>query len=222
MSTALPRLCVLAALLASAAGCGNPVTDNAIEAWGGELPDVPAGEHHRPGQPCVLCHSVAGGASPEMVLGGTVFADQQSFVPVEGAKVIVFDSVGDRFEMTTNCIGNFYLPRDDRAPLFPLAVEVHCPTYDASGEKLEVEKVVSMNSWISRDGSCATCHALTGVSDRSTGWVYCNGPDEIASNPYPPVSDDCPGKPPQSEGDDGGGDGDGMGSGMGNGMGGTP
>lgn len=72
--------------------CGNPVTDDAIEFWGDEDPAVPASEFHRPGQPCVLCHSTAGGASPKLVLGGTIFADQRSFLPVEGAEVVVYDA----------------------------------------------------------------------------------------------------------------------------------
>ncbi len=197
---------LLSAAFASAA-CGNPVTDDAIEAWGGELPNVPAGEHHRPGQPCVLCHSVAGGASPRLLLGGTIFSDQTSFLPVEGAEVVIYDAVGDSYKMTSNCIGNFFLEAGDKAPQFPLAAEIRCPTYSADGEKLEAQKVVSMNSWISRDGSCATCHSLNGTGPSSTGWLFCNSPDEIASNPYPPVADDCPGEPPKTA--DGGDDGSG-------------
>lgn len=190
-------LCSAVCALLLAAGCGNPVTDDQIEAWGDELAEVPAGEHHRPGQPCVLCHSVAGGASPELVLGGTIFADQRSFLPVEGAEVVVYDAVGDVYTMTSNCIGNFYLPNEGLIPQFPLAVEVRCPKYDAAGNKLETTKIRSMNSWISRDGSCATCHSLRGTQNDSTGWIFCNDETEILSNPYPPVAESCPGVPPQ-------------------------
>ena len=118
--------------------------------------------------------------------------------------------------MKSNCIGNFYLPEGDKAPQFPLAAEIRCPTYSADGEPLEAKKVVSMNSWISRDGSCATCHSLTGTGPSSTGWLFCNSPDELASNPYPPVADSCPGEPPQTA--DGDGEGNGNGDGSGNGM----
>lgn len=199
-----------------ATACGNPVTDAAIETWGGELENVPPGEHHRPGQPCVLCHSIAGGASPRLLLGGTIFADQTSFLPVEGAEIVIYDAVGDSYTMTSNCIGNFFLEAGDKTPQFPLGAEIRCPTYSASGEPLEAKKVVSMNSWISRDGSCATCHSLLGTGVSSTGWLFCNSPDETASNPYPPVSDSCPGEPPQEAGSgNGNGDGDGSGNGMG-------
>lgn len=199
--------------------CGNPVTDDAIEFWGDEDPAVPASEFHRPGQPCVLCHSTAGGASPKLVLGGTIFADQRSFLPVEGAEVVVYDAVGDVYPMVTNCIGNFYLKDEGDIPQFPLAVEVRCPTYDADGNKLEITKLVSMNSWVSRDGSCATCHSLLGTQNDSTGWIFCNDPTTITSNVYPPISDGCAGVPPQSGNGDGDGDGSGNGDGMGNGMG---
>ena len=191
-----PHRFALAASAALAFGCGNPIADNQIEAWGDELPEVPPGEHHRPGQPCVLCHSVAGGASPELVLGGTIFADQRSFLPVEGAEVVVYDAVGDVYTMTSNCIGNFYLPNEGLAPQFPLAVEVRCPKYDGAGNLMETKKIRSMNSWISRDGSCATCHSLRGTQNDSTGWIFCNDETEITSNPYPEVAESCPGVPP--------------------------
>jgi hypothetical protein len=184
----------------SLGACGNPVVDNAIEEWGGEVEGVPPSEHHRPGQPCVLCHSVAGGADPRMALGGTVFADQRSFLPVEGVRVFVYDAVGDVYEMETNCIGNFYLEYADPVPQYPLAVEIHCPTYSADGTPREDVKVVSMNSWISRDGSCASCHSLRGTDAGSTGWIFCNDPGAIETNPYPEVPASCPGVPPATAG----------------------
>lgn len=208
MSTPLPfvcaALCASAVLALVAPGCDNPVTDAKIEALGPEVEGVEPSEHHRPGQPCVLCHSVAGGASPELVIGGTVFADQESFLPVEGATIVLYDSVGDVYEMKSNCIGNFSLEKTGNMdPLFPLAAEVRCPTYDANGNKLEGEKVRSMNSWISRDGSCATCHSLRGHEADSTGWIFCNDADEIASNVYPEVPKTCPGKAPVAAGEGG-------------------
>lgn len=194
------RAALALALLALSA-CGNPVTDDKIDALGPEVDGVPEGEHHRPGQPCVLCHSVAGGASPELSIGGTVFADQNSFLPVEGAEIVLYDSVGDSYVMKSNCIGNFYLEKTgSKDPLFPLAAEVRCPTYDADGNKLEGQKVRSMNSWISRDGSCATCHSLRGTEADSTGWIFCNDPDEVGSNKYPELEKSCPGKAPVAPG----------------------
>jgi hypothetical protein len=188
-------------LVALAVGCCNPVADEKIEALGAEVEGVEPGEHHRPGQPCVLCHSKAGGADPHMAIGGTIFADQRSFLPVEGAEVVIYDTLGDVYTMTSNCIGNFYLEDTDLIPQFPLAVEVRCPTYNTAGERLEAPKVVSMNSWISRDGSCASCHSLSGTQVDSTGWIFCNDPSAIAANPYPEVAPTCPGKAPQEAGE---------------------
>ena len=181
-----------------ASSCANPLTDDAIELLGEERPgDVP-GQHHRSGQPCVVCHSVAGGSSPVMVIGGTIFADQTSFLPVEGARVIIYDSVGDEYEMVSNCVGNFYLEAEGDLPQFPLAVEIECPRYDTMGNQLDTPKVIAMNSWISRDGSCASCHSLDGKEADSTGWIFCNEPSAIASNPYPEYPASCPGVPPQT------------------------
>jgi hypothetical protein len=197
---AIPVLAIAALLGALAPGCGNPIADNKIDFWGDELPNVEPSEFHRPGQPCVLCHSVAGGASPELVIGGTVFADQHSFTPVEGVEVVLYDAVGDVYSMTTNCIGNFGLEVGDKVPQFPLAAEIRCPKYDSAGNLTDAKTVKTMNSWISRDGSCAGCHSLRGTQVDSTGWIFCNDVTEIASNPYPPVSDSCPGVPPEEAG----------------------
>jgi hypothetical protein len=189
------------ALALTLTACGNPVVDRAIEEWGGEVEGVEPSEYHRPGQPCVLCHSVAGGASPRLALGGTVFADQRSFLPVEGVRVNVYDAVGELYTMESNCVGNFFLEYGERVPQFPLAVEILCPLYAPDGSPREGEvKVVSMNSWISRDGSCASCHSLRGTEVDSTGWIFCNDPGAIETNPYPDMPADCPGVPPLEAG----------------------
>lgn len=206
-TTAARRTLLLVATLGAAGllgllapSCANPITDDAIEALGEERPGDEPGPFHRSGQPCVLCHSIAGGADPVLVLGGTVFADQSSFLPVEGARVIVYDAVGDEYAMVSNCVGNFYLEDEGSIPQFPLAVEVECPRYDAEGNQLDTPKVIAMNSWISRDGSCATCHSLEGKEVDSTGWIFCNDAASIATNPYPPYPDSCAGVPPQAVG----------------------
>lgn len=201
----LPILVLLAAV---AAACGNPAADNRIAALGGENPNVEASEHHRPGQPCVLCHSVYEGASPEMSIGGTVFADQASLLPVEGVQVVLTDTRGISKTVETNCVGNFFVEagtwdEDYPDPQFPLAADIRCPTYDpetgepildaATGEP--VVRVKSMGSVISRDGSCASCHDMyKAASLDSTGIIYCNAPGEV--NPFPPMREDCPGEAP--------------------------
>lgn len=186
--------------------CSSPAIDEKIDALGGEAEGVEPGEFHRPGQPCTLCHSPYGEGSPEFALGGTVFSDPTRFDrPVEGVEVVVYDSVGDVYKATTNCIGNFYLEKGDKNPQFPLAAEIRCPTFTPAGEPIldgaqkPVFKVITMNSWISRDGSCAGCHTLRGAEVDSVGWIFCNGEADITGNPYPPVPDDCAGVPPNGK-----------------------
>jgi hypothetical protein len=194
------------ALAATSIACGDPVIDAQIEALGGEAEGVEPGQYHRPGQPCALCHAEYPGQEPFMAVAGTVFADPVSFLPVEGAEVIIYDAVGQIFRKTTNCIGNFHWTRDEADVQFPIAVEVRCPTYDADGAPKTdptgktIFKVKAMGSWVSRDRSCAGCHSLTGRTLDSTGWIYCNTEQEAATNPYPAIPEDCPGKPPREKG----------------------
>ncbi len=195
------------ALFVALAGCNNPVIDAQIEALGGESPDTPAGPFHRPGQPCVLCHGVYYGADPQLVIGGTVFRDRQTLMPVENAKVVLYDSVGDIYEMTTNCNGNFMREHGELDPQFPLYAEIYCPVYGPDGAVLTDAqgnpqlKVKAMSSWISRDGSCAGCHTLKGRATDSVGWVVCN--EEGDTNPIPDQRADCEGKPPKTAQDSG-------------------
>ncbi len=200
-----------ALLLLLLAGCDNPIYDQQIEALGGEVPGTPAGEYHRPGQPCVLCHGPYFGAEPELVIGGTVFRDRNTLSPVEGAEVVLYDAVGDVYNLFSNCNGNFMLELGERVPQFPLYAEVICPLYgpdgtvltDASGNPQT--RVKSMASWISRDGSCAGCHKLEGRGAGSTGWIVCNEAED--TNPIPDQRPDCPGKPPATQGGSGAGGG---------------
>jgi hypothetical protein len=208
-----------------APGCSNPVIDTQIEALGGEQQGVPQGPFHRPGQPCVLCHSSYYGASPEFAVGGTVFADQKgdSFKTVNDVQVVLTDSIGETRTLTTNCIGNFYVRKEDWDPQFPLAAEIRYPVYNPTtgeptldGEGQVVRKVKAMGSYISRDGSCAHCHTLYGHGPTksvnpdpaqqdilyyaSAGWIYCNasGDADAAAdtNFFPEIDATCGGKPP--------------------------
>ncbi len=200
--------------LALSGGCGNPAVDDKISALGGEQQGVPQGPFHRPGQPCLLCHSKYYGAKPEMVVAGTVFADLKQFLSVENVDVVLTDSVGETRTATTNCIGNFFITKDSWDAQFPLAAEIRYPVYDASGNVQKddkgqiVRKVKAMGSWINRDGSCASCHTLYGrvpavdqsqnpIWYDSTGWIYCNGPDDTAI--FPPLAQTCPGKEPHDD-----------------------
>lgn len=105
---------------------------------------------HRPGQPCLVCHSEYGGASPVLAIAGTIFKQD----PMTGArvgapfvKVDIRDSSGapSRFACT-NDAGNFYIEADKWAELtFPLKVQAGS---------------LFMESIIGREGSCAACHKL--------------------------------------------------------------
>ncbi|MFO0755277.1 MAG: hypothetical protein U0359_02225 [Byssovorax sp.] len=170
-----------------AIGCGNPALDVRIDALGGEVPGVEPSEYHRPGQPCLLCHGPYKGAEPELAIGGTIFAipaksDDDAFTPVEGVTVTLTDAFRVEKTVKTNCIGNFYIKKDDWDPGFPLQAKIDCgkgtvPRY--------------MSTRISRAGSCADCH--TGKQDQgSPGWVYCV--DE-AKSPFKGPGKDCPGIP---------------------------
>lgn len=178
------------------AACSNPVEDARIAALGPEDPAVPPSDVHRPGQPCLLCHGPYKGASPEMVVAGTIYgyaydSDNKTAdpIPVEGASVELHDAYGDtpinqqtnkKLEIKTNCAGNFYVTKDEWNPGFPLSVALTCPD-GMMGLR------VPMTSRISRDGSCAGCHdgnpdfkahdgEAPGPNQGTPGWVYCTQP----------------------------------------------
>ncbi len=153
-------------------GCPNPVQDREIEALGGECSDIPEGDFHRPGQPCVLCHGDYYQAGPNMSIGGTVFATRSQATPVEGVEIILTDSLGTSppVPVQTNCIGNFFVDSDDWTPAFPINVQMICPNPD---EPDDPRRVV-MGTRITRDGSCAGCHVdRPGTRKDSPGWIYC-------------------------------------------------
>jgi hypothetical protein len=164
--------------------CGNPAVDVRIAALGEEKEGVPPGEHHRPGQPCVLCHSSYGGAEPIMTVGGTIFAGRVGDrIPANGAEVTFIDAFGNRSPVaTTNCAGNFWLTEEQWNPGFPLLVEIICK----NGAGTEVRQ--SMATRIARDGSCAGCHEDGPANQGTAGRVYCA---ETPSGFPPP--ENCPG-----------------------------
>ncbi len=179
------------AVLASATvlGCGNPVVDVRVDQLGDENPNVAPGPYHRPGQPCVLCHSKYEGVSPEISVGGTIFATPMKDIPVNGVKVTLIDAQGDSRTVATNCIGNFYIEKDNWDPLFPLHAEIEFEVPDSSG----LTKRAVMATRINRDGSCAGCHEGT-PNQGSPGWVYCALDSAGYSFPEPDAS--CPGQVP--------------------------
>ena len=177
---------VLAALVLGALSCGNPALDPRIEALGDEKPGVEEGEFHRPGQPCLLCHGKYQGVEPEMSVAGTIYGTPASETPVEDVRVTLVDAQGETRTVKSNCIGNFFITREQWDPLFPLHAEIE---YALPGAPESTKRVV-MSTRINRDGSCAGCHVGT-PNQGSPGWVYCAAADSGLEFPEP--SSSCPG-----------------------------
>lgn len=148
---AVPAFLLACGAVAFFAGCSdNPVPDAEIDSLGPEQGDP--GPDHRPGQPCVICHSDNGPASDDpFAVGGTVFHDPASAIGVSGVQVLFVDSNGSspKNDIITTKSGNFYVRTSDWSPSFPLFVNIYNPT---DGTKRV------MQSHIGREPSCASCH----------------------------------------------------------------
>lgn len=142
-----PLLAALVGVFAAlGTSCTDPVLDDEIDSLGPETGDV--GPLHRPGQPCVVCHSEFGPASDAVfLLGGTVFDSPLRATPVEGVEVRIVDAAGARFSKLTNAAGNFYVTSGEGELRFPVRVRI---------SKNGVER--PMLSHIGREPSCANCH----------------------------------------------------------------
>jgi len=172
--------------LAHLSACRSPVLSDERDALGPELPDVERGEFHRPGQPCLRCHDSRGGQDPEMVVAGTVFATPEGRVPFANAAVTIEDGLGELVTTSTNCVGNFYITKEDWPDaVFPLRPSVACVGPGVAGGG-------TMDSLVYRDGACAGCHTGS-AGEESAGWVYC-----FEQQPNPPIELDpsCPGRIP--------------------------
>ena len=116
---------VLAMSLALLASCADKYLDNQAAEQGNEVDRVPVGELHRPGQRCVTCHREDGQSSDHpFALGGTVFAQPNRQVGVNGVEVLLTDSDGSKFIAKTNCVGNFFVKTTDWTPHFPIIVDI--------------------------------------------------------------------------------------------------
>lgn len=149
MRNLLSKLVVLG-LGALIVSCTDPVKDQAIERLGGEDPRVSQGPEHRPGQPCVLCHSDGGPASDhKFVIAGTIF---ETSAPdsngAEGVQVLFIDAASATRTYETNAAGNFFIPESEWSDLtFPFKVGL-----------LKDGKPIPMSSTVNREGSCNFCH----------------------------------------------------------------
>jgi mono/diheme cytochrome c family protein len=148
---------VLLSLLGLA--CGDPARDQAVAALGPEDPAVPPGPLHRPGQPCVACHSRDGSASAFLV-AGTVYLKKGSREPYDTVSVILTDAARTTYTATTNCAGNFFVREGESKLRYPLFIDL------VAGDVTR-----EMSSAIYREGSCAACHAEP-VGPASAGPVY--------------------------------------------------
>lgn len=161
------RIFLLALLALTTCGCGSPLRGEDIDSLGEEQGEKPS-EFHRPGQPCVLCHSAAGGVDPILSIGGTLFFEstdgteaKEDLFPAAGFAVVVLDSEGKEHQMQSNDCGNFYVLEKDFKPVYPLATEIR----NESGAV--TNKMVSR---IGRSGSCGSCH-LEQKSPQSPGVI---------------------------------------------------
>ena len=130
--------------------CSDPVRDQAIERLGGEDPRVAQGPEHRPGQPCVLCHSDGGPASgSKFAIAGTIFeTSSPDSKGAEGVKVFVIDAASAMRNYDTNAAGNFFIRESEWSDLtFPFRVGL-----------LKDGKQIPMMSTVNREGSCNFCH----------------------------------------------------------------
>lgn len=188
-----------AILLLCSIGCADPLETDRIKALGGEVPGVDPSEFHRPGQPCVLCHSPEGGATPYMAFAGTIFATPNTVVPVEGVVVTLTDALSNvKTAKPSNCIGNFFITTDDWTPAYPVRAEIVCPIPQSSSDRRSVMPVR-----IYRDGSCGGCHKYTGTDPKfksiavspqeSPGWVACG--QEMPVPNYRTPGSECQGVP---------------------------
>lgn len=141
----------LVAFACAFVSCTDPVRDRQIAELGGEDPAVPTGPQHRPGQPCVLCHSSGGPASKfPFAVAGTVFeTNRPDSSGADGVQVLFIDAASSQRRYDTNAAGNFYIPESEWSDLtFPFKV----------GLLTKAGKQVPMSSTVNREGSCNFCH----------------------------------------------------------------
>ena len=146
------RAIVLALLVAS---CTDPVRDRQIEALGDEASGVDPGPDHRPGQPCVLCHSAGGPASKQpFVVAGTLYATSAPGSPGAGGYELRFvdgnnGSPTPGVVVLSSASGNFFVREDDwKDMVFPFKVAIF----------KDGKYVTKMTSPVSREPSCNACH----------------------------------------------------------------
>ncbi len=169
----LPLSSLLLGVVAAAVvapSCQDPVHDQEVAALGPENPQIPQGQYHRAGQPCTVCHGPEGPAKTQFSIAGTVFwqpysqpgGANQGELGVNSSTISLIDDLGSQIQLSSNCVGNFWVTPGLYNPAFPVLVKVF-----AEGQKYTGD----MFTQISRAGSCAECHSDP-PNYNSVGHVY--------------------------------------------------
>jgi hypothetical protein len=139
-------------LLTTTASCTDPVRDREIEALGDEAPGVSPGPEHRPGQPCVVCHSDGGPASGKpFAVAGTVYSSPTGFEGARDIEVRFVDAANGAptVPVFTNAVGNFFVRESEWPDLrYPFKVALFRNNTVAA----------QMATTVNREGSCNFCH----------------------------------------------------------------
>ena len=138
----------------------DPVHADAVAALGPEVFGLPKGPTHRPGQPCLTCHSGQGPGKSEFSVAGTVYKTKLSTEWLEGATVTLTDAEGTIRQLTTNQTGNCLIKKSEWTPVYPMRVKV-----SFGGVSID------MLTHVGRSGACADCHTDP-ASAASAGHVY--------------------------------------------------
>ena len=133
--------------------CSDPVHAQQKAALGGEVAGVPHGPTHRPGQPCLVCHS-------NFSVAGTVYFDPIDKKGARDVLVVLTDSQGREHTVGTNEVGTFIVRTGEWQPVYPMKVVL-----EYGGVR------TPMTADIGRDGACATCH-FDPAGPTSPGHVY--------------------------------------------------
>lgn len=145
-------LLALPLLLAACGSDGGASTDtSATEATGPTM---------RPGENCLRCHSPGTKErAPPWSAAGTIFTRREAdrVEGVEGVTVSITGAGGERVELTTNAVGNFYT----RTPLtkpYRVAIE-----YQGRRKEMPIEAPA---------GSCNACHSWPDPTGGAPGRIY--------------------------------------------------
>ncbi len=137
--------------LALASACYDPVHQDDVAALGDEDPNVAPGAFHRPGQPCLTCHSGSGPGDAIFSIAGTAYQVRGGTLPLDSAMITITDAKGDSRGVLSNGAGNFFIRQSDWNPTYPVHVQ------------LDSEDITrKMTTTIGRNGGCGTCHRAAG------------------------------------------------------------